>query len=114
MATATGCTIRPPTTMGDNAKPSDSILRDSHRVLALLEDERILAASALLDNVKNRIQERESKRKKSSARRLKKMASFGSSSNLLQDEEYRTANELLESNQSKLDILSVCVLCIVY
>ncbi len=72
---------------------------------------KILVANKLLENVKDRIQERD-KRKKSSARRLKKMASFGSSSNLLQDEEYRAANELLENNKSKLDVLSVGLLCI--
>jgi hypothetical protein len=52
---AEGFAIRPPTTMGDDGTPSNSVSRDLDRVVRLVQDERHLTAHALLEEVRERL-----------------------------------------------------------
>lgn len=97
-------TIQPPTTTGDDGQPSNSLVEDARRVLALMEDERVLTAHALLAAIKERMHET-----KSTTKRLKKMASFRKEASS-GEEDYRAASAILESNQAKLDKLNVRVI----
>ena len=51
--------IRPPTTIDDDASPSDNIVNDARRVLAMIQDERHLCAESLLRDVESRLEEHE-------------------------------------------------------
>lgn len=112
MAT-TDFVIRPPTTTGDDAQPSGSLLRDVHRILALMQDERIMAAHGLYNSVHSRLDEWKAQQKQSPTKRLKKFAMRSSkkadmSVHPTEDHEYRAANDILESKREELDKLNVC------
>ena len=49
--------IRPPTTIDDDASPSEDIVNDANRVLAMIQDERHLCAEALLRDVQRRLED---------------------------------------------------------
>lgn len=49
--------IRPPTTIDDDASPSENIVDDANRVLAMIQDERHLCAEALLRDVQRRLED---------------------------------------------------------
>ena len=107
-----GLVIRPPTTTGDNAQPSASLLRDVRRVLALMQDERIMAAHQLLTSVRSRLEEwkRSSSSPSSPSRRFKLVSRRSSTTNdnaHADEHEYRAANDILESKQEELDKLNV-------
>jgi hypothetical protein len=94
--------IRPPTTTGDDAKPSISLLRDIRRVLALMQDERILAARDLYNSVRSRLEQWKNQEPESrlSFRRRKHAVHT-------EDHEYRATNDLLNSKKAELDKLEV-------
>lgn len=133
--------ILPPTTTGDTAQPSNSVLRDVRRVLALLQDERILAANELYQNVTCRLNEwneahhEQQEQEKSPSKRHALKHAFGrlghskktvdtttSSQEITEDQEYRAANDLLQSRRIDIDkmivrVRNVCLyafLCVVF
>jgi hypothetical protein len=48
--------IRPPTTTNDDGRPGDSLLQDTKRIFAFIEDERHLAAYKLYESVIQRLE----------------------------------------------------------
>jgi len=105
---ATGYSIRPPSTTGDDGQPSNSLLRDVRRVFALMQDERILVAHALHQNVMSRLEEwKIHEKEQSAARRIRHFAARRTSVEEAEDHECRAANDILESKQQELDSLNV-------
>lgn len=98
--------IRPPTTTGDDAKPSSSLLRDVRRVLALTQDERILAAHDLYNSVRSRLEQWKDRQPRKLPFRLsdKRHQELHA-----EDHEYRATNDILTSKKAELDKLEVSV-----
>ena len=48
-------TIKPPSTLKDDGKPSSSLKQDFDRLLRLIEDERHLCALSLLESIETRV-----------------------------------------------------------
>jgi hypothetical protein len=98
--------IRPPTTTGDDAKPSGSLLRDVRRVLALMQDERTLAAYDLYNSVRTRLEQWKNRQPRKLAFRLsdKRHQEIHT-----EDHEYGAANDLLTSKKAEFDKLEVSV-----
>lgn len=101
--------IRPPETAGDKGEPSKSILKDTERIFALIEDERHLVAHRLYENVKRRIQQIEGQdpvRKKSRGK-VKAFLRKESSALNKEQEDLLLAKALLKENTLKLQKLEV-------
>lgn len=106
--------IQPPTTTHDNAQPSLSLERDAQRVLALMQDERILAAHALHQDVCRRLKEYEEHHKDVSPTKRRKYSLFrGANGDSITDaqaqyNDYTAAQAIFESKQNELNKLTVC------
>jgi hypothetical protein len=96
--------IRPPTTTGDAAKPSSSLLRDVRRVLALIQDERILAAHDLYNSVRNRLEQWKNQQPQTRLSFRRRQHGHGVHT---EDHEYRATNDVLISKKAELDKLEV-------
>jgi hypothetical protein len=104
-------TIRPPTTLKDDGRPSTELRRDVQRVFALIEDERHLTAETLLTSVRQRLAEWERMGKKSprkktqlfTSKRDKEREQSREKKNL----EMKELKALLESRSSEITKLEV-------
>lgn len=107
--------IRPPTTTGDDAKPSGSLLRDVRRVLALIEDERLFAAHGLYCDVFTRLEAwrtQKSQQQTSPSRKIPKALRLSSKRNQqkavhTEDHEHNAADDLLNMKKKELEKLKV-------
>lgn len=101
--------IRPPVTAGDKGDPSESILKDTERIFALIEDERHLVAHRLYENVIRRIQQLEDQGpvKKKSRGKLKTFLRKESSALSKEQEEIHLAKTKLKENEIGLQKLEV-------
>lgn len=101
--------IRPPETAGDKGEPSKSIVKDTERIFALIEDERHLVAHRLYENVKRRIQQFEDQNpaKKKSRAKMKTFLRKESSALNKDLEELLLAKSILKENELKLEKLEV-------
>ena len=101
--------IQPPETAGDKGEPSKSILKDTERIFAFIEDERHLVAHRLYENVKRRIQQIEDQNpvKKKSRGKVKAFLRKESSALNKEHEELLLAKSILTENELKLQKLEV-------
>jgi len=104
--------IRPPCTSGDKGEPSASVLKDAHRVLALIEDERHLTAQKLYHDVKRRIEQCETPSVRETSPKRKHRLNLHrrkqpSPEELSKEKDVRDAKKLVESKEPELDKLEV-------
>jgi hypothetical protein len=110
--------IKPPSTLGDKGKPTESLPEDVRRLFCLIEDERHLTAHKLYEDIRRRIQDWEKQQASESQLKRKKSKGLGFSlkSNHKKEEaaakekkaeEMKAARDVLDSKHKEIDKLQV-------
>lgn len=111
--------IKPPTTMGDKGKPTDSLPEDMRRLFCLIDDERHLTAHKLYEDIHRRIKDWEKLHASESHPKHKKskglhVGGFGSkhkkevaAAKEKKTKEMKDAQDMLDSKHKEIDKLQV-------
>jgi hypothetical protein len=115
--------IKPPTTMGDKGKPTESLPKDMLRLFCLIDDERHLTAHKLYKDIHRRIQDWEKQQASESHPKHKRSKGFGGFSLKHKKEvaaakekkakEMKNAQDVLGSKHKEIDKLQVRYECCV-
>jgi hypothetical protein len=107
--------IKPPSTLGDKGKPTESLPEDVRRLFCLIDDERHLTAHKLLEDINRRIQEYHQAAFESQAKHKKSkgLSGFGkhkkevTAAKEKKAKEIKDAQDVLDSKHREIDKLQV-------
>jgi hypothetical protein len=111
--------IKPPSTLGDKGKPTESLPEDVRRLFCLIEDERHLTALKLYEDIQRRIEsweEHQASELKSKRKKSKGFGGFGLKHHHKKEDaaakekkakEMKDAQEVLDSKHKEIDKLQV-------